>query len=183
MRAISSSPASRRARSPPRNSGGGIQIQVVPFGMHAPPVLRVGYPSPPRSSLLFECGSVALQLPQDGRYWVESIEGRTYRFIRERGVESSAPWPDTLLLRLFDDVDDEEIALERGELDVAVFWPGEASAHIREVARGQGRSVGGAVCGCLILLVKDAAESTASNLIEEATQAISHRDESRSLPR
>jgi hypothetical protein len=43
-----------------------------------------------------------------------------------------APWPDTLLVRLFDEAADEEIALERGELDAAVFWPGEVSSHLRE---------------------------------------------------
>jgi hypothetical protein len=48
------------------------------------------------------------------------------------------PEPDTLQVRLFDDAADEEIALERGELDAAVFWPGEASNHIRESMRWGG---------------------------------------------
>ena len=32
---------------------------------------------------------------------------------------------------LFDDAVDEGIAIERGELDLAVFWPGEASSRLR----------------------------------------------------
>src|SRR5204862_6013385 len=43
--------------------------------------------------------------------------------------------PDTLLVRAFEDPTDEEIAFERGELDAAVFWPGELSARMRFDAR------------------------------------------------
>jgi hypothetical protein len=38
-------------------------------------------------------------------------------------------------VRLFDDATDQEIALERGELDVAIFWPGERSIHLRDAPR------------------------------------------------
>jgi len=48
---------------------------------------------------------------------------------------SGALAPDTLVVRTFEDATDEEIALERGELDAAVFWPGELSAHMRSDAR------------------------------------------------
>jgi hypothetical protein len=54
----------------------------------------------------------------------------------------SSIWPDTLHVFLFYDPLDEEIALERGELDVAIFWPGELSRRIREDVRWRGFPVG-----------------------------------------
>jgi hypothetical protein len=56
--------------------------------------------------------------------------------VRVEAAPGGAPWPDTMLVRLFGDVADEEIALERGELDLAVFWPGEASSRLRSDPRG-----------------------------------------------
>jgi hypothetical protein len=98
--------------------------------------LRVGCPSPSRPSLLFACdsGTIGASLPS-GAYRADTLGERWYRFVRRAAVTLDAPWPDTLYVRAFDESPDEEIALERGELDVAVFWPGELSAHIREDAR------------------------------------------------
>ena len=98
--------------------------------------LRVGCPSPSRPSLLFACDSAAIgaSLPS-GAYRADTLGERWYRYVRDAKVTLDAPWPDTLYVRTFDESPDEEIALERGELDVAVFWPGELSAHIREDAR------------------------------------------------
>jgi hypothetical protein len=50
----------------------------------------------------------------------------------------STSGPDTLLVRTFTDAADQEIALERGEVDVAVFWPGEPSARMRADPRWRG---------------------------------------------
>ena len=99
-------------------------------------LLRVGYPSAARSNLLFACARVGLQLPP-GAYHAADSTARSARWVRDPAVELRAPWPDTLVARFFDDADDEEIALERGELDVAVFWPGELSRHMRESSRWQ----------------------------------------------
>jgi hypothetical protein len=98
-------------------------------------VLRVGLPA--RATLLFACESPTLGLPfAPGEYRGDTLSERSYRFIRDFSVMVGAPpWPDTLLVRLFDETSDEEIALERGELDVAVFWPGELSTRMREDAR------------------------------------------------
>src|SRR4029077_8015933 len=60
-----------------------------------------------------------------------------------RGSPMGAPpAPDTLLVRLYGESADEEIALERGELDVAVFWPGELSTRMREDPRWGGALLG-----------------------------------------
>jgi len=100
------------------------------------PVLTIGYPSPDRPSLLFACDSMPLSPAGPGRlYRVDERAARAYRLVRNPDSAAAAPWPDTLRVRLFDDAADEEIALERGELDAAVFWPGEASTHIREAMR------------------------------------------------
>lgn len=109
----------------------------------AAPVLRVGYPARSRSNLLFACGEIVIPpRPLHGAYRADVLDERSYRLVRDSIFVAQAPWPDTLLIRLFDEVADEEIALERGELDVAVFWPGEPSPHIREVARWQGSPSG-----------------------------------------
>ena len=94
--------------------------------------LRVGYPSSTRIQPFFECRRMTLD-PHG--YRADTLSTRSYRLFR---ASSGTANPDTLLVRLFDDAADEEIALERGELDAAVFWPGEASAHIREAMRWQG---------------------------------------------
>jgi len=97
------------------------------------PLLRIGYPAPHRSNLLFNCAEMTLRAPHPpGLYRTDASTERFHRLVRNVDVETKAPWPDTLVIRLFDECADEEIALERGELDAAVFWPGEASAHIRE---------------------------------------------------
>lgn len=104
-------------------------------------LLRVGYPSAARSNLLFACARVGLVLPP-GAYHAADSTARSARWVRDPAVELRAPWPDTLVARFFDDADDEEIALERGELDVAVFWPGELSRHMREQSRWQSHLYG-----------------------------------------
>lgn len=100
------------------------------------PMLRVGCPSPSRPCLLFACerATIGASLPQ-GAYRADTLSQRSFRFVRDTTVALAAPWPDTLLVRAFDESADEEIALERGELDAAVFWPGELSRHMREDAR------------------------------------------------
>jgi hypothetical protein len=63
------------------------------------------------------------------------------RSTRDSTLVLGAPWPHRLEARRFDDVADEEIALERGEIDVAVFWPGELSARLRSDPRWAGFSL------------------------------------------
>jgi len=112
--------------------------------------LRVGCPSSSRPCLLFACegATIGTSLPR-GLYRADSLSERWYRFVRNATVTLDAPWPDTLYVRTFDESADEEIALERGELDVAVFWPGELSAHIREDARWRGFLYGVRSVGCV----------------------------------
>src|SRR6185436_8262628 len=95
--------------------------------------LRVGLPSPRRSNLLFTCDA-ALAVPRIGSatYARDTLDATGRRWLR---VPAPSPEsvgtraPDTLSVRAFEDATDEEIALERGELDAAVFWPGELSAR------------------------------------------------------
>ena len=95
--------------------------------------LRVGYPSAARVQPFFECRRMELEAKG---YRADTLSERAFQLVRLQTSEHREP--DTLLVRLFDDAADEEIALERGELDVAVFWPGEASVHIREVMHWAG---------------------------------------------
>jgi hypothetical protein len=106
--------------------------------------LRVGLPAARRPNLLFQCDSLAKDATRG--VWIGSQGAHApiaYRWVRERRPALDAPAPrdpgasptDTLLLIPFDESTDEEIALERGELDAAVFWPGELSARMRNDAR------------------------------------------------
>lgn len=98
-------------------------------------VLRIGYPGRGRASLLFECARSRPRPPLSA-FRTDSLAVNAYRFVRT-GDTLGAPWPDTILVRLFGESADEEIALERGELDLAVFWPGEASSRLRADPRWQ----------------------------------------------
>lgn len=91
--------------------------------------LRVGVPASGRANLLVRCARTALRpeaLPR--AYASEPLAGGA-RLVATDTLAS--PWPDTIVVRAFGDRDDQEIALERGELDAAVFWPGEPSARLR----------------------------------------------------
>jgi hypothetical protein len=104
------------------------------------PVLRVGCPSRARSNLLFACDTMTIRPPSSPQsYRWDTITYRRYVLVRDSSA-APGPWPDTLIIRLFDEVADQEIALERGELDVAVFWPGEISSHLRDQPRWQDSS-------------------------------------------
>ena len=93
-----------------------------------PPTLRIGFP-----------GRRRLNLVSDGRDWepflreysVERTPDESYRLVRGGASVAEPAWPETLVVRRYDDPLDQEIALERGEIDVAVFWPGEPSARMR----------------------------------------------------
>ncbi len=119
--------------------------------IRAAPVLRVGLPA--RSNLLFACESPAIRVPLPSTaYSADTLSERSYRFVRDSVMVGAPPWPDTLLVRMFDDPSDEEIALERGELDVAVFWPGELSTRMREDPRWRDSPRGMRPRGGLVVL-------------------------------
>jgi hypothetical protein len=88
--------------------------------------LRVGLPAQGRANLLFACDAPATapagMLPET--------------------LLVSASEVVVLARRAFEEATDEEIALERGELDVAVFWPGELSARMRSDTRFREPSLG-----------------------------------------
>ena len=101
--------------------------------------LRVGLPSPRRVNLLFTCdGSPTAPRIGTSAYAADSLDLSGRRWLRVPAAttdSAGALAPDTLDVRAFEDATDEEIAFERGELDVAVFWPGELSARMRSDAR------------------------------------------------
>lgn len=97
------------------------------------PKLRLGYPAASRARAHVACERLTIRLPvPEGAYRTESRDARRARLVRDHAVTVAEPWPDTLEISSFDESADEEIALERGELDIAVFWPGELSRHMRE---------------------------------------------------
>ena len=102
----------------------------------APPaLLRLGYPSSRRVTKDFRCRNARLSPALEALGYRAVSPSDPHRLVRDTSITADAPWPDTLLVRFFDESADQEIALERGELDVAVFWPGELSKHMRESPR------------------------------------------------
>jgi len=103
--------------------------------------MRVGLPSARRRNLLFTCDAQALAPPRIGSatYAPDSLDPARHRWLRrDEGAphdSAGAAAPDTLIVRAYEESIDEEIAFERDELDAAVFWPGELSAHMRTDAR------------------------------------------------
>jgi hypothetical protein len=118
---------------------GRLGVTAIPRRPGRPTLLRIAYPSAKRSTLLFSCARVDIQSPEP--YLLAVTSQRSMQLVRresEPSRERLGPyslWPETLSVRLFDEASDEEIALERGELDVGVFWPGELSGHMREHPR------------------------------------------------
>jgi hypothetical protein len=101
--------------------------------------VRLGLPGRERVSLLFRCVRTGVETRLgSATYAPDTVRGvlRLMRQPSETPADGPAPTaPDTLEVRFFSDAADQEIALERGELDVAVFWPGELSARMRGDAR------------------------------------------------
>lgn len=124
-----------------------LEVLAATRSMRPAPLLRVGYPSQDRSNLIFSCSS---DVVAPSAYRSEAAGEDARRLIRDAGETPDAPWPDTLLIRFFDEQADQEIALERGELDVAVFWPGEPSARLREDARWRGIQYGVRTTGVIV---------------------------------
>ena len=121
-----------------------IRVLAEPPALQTPRLLRVGYPASGRGAALFTCAPAALR-PPPGVRTAEGAGARGWRWIRDDSAASAPPhWPDTLVVRLFDEAADQEIALERGEIDAAVFWPGELSTHLREHPLGRQASRAGA---------------------------------------
>jgi len=115
-----------------------------------PPLLRVGLPGPHRASLLFACDAPLLR-PRLGpaTYARDSLAPDAGRWLRLASVAglgaidpAEASAPDTLIVRFYAEATDQEIALERGEIDVGVFWPGELSARMRSDARWRDPELG-----------------------------------------
>jgi hypothetical protein len=112
------------------------------------PSLRVALPAGGRGNLAVPCPSgaqVLPVLPADLGGYVLNDSERSARPLRLRPDPHANPpegWPDTLIVSFFESATDEEIALERGDVDVAVFWPGELSRRMREDARWKDAPLG-----------------------------------------
>ncbi|HTM00854.1 MAG TPA: hypothetical protein VL503_07005 [Candidatus Omnitrophota bacterium] len=118
-----------------------VHVTFMRAGAARPPSLRVALPAGGRGNLAVPCaaGSDGLPvLPRDLRGYVLNERERSERPLRLRPDPHAVPppgWPDTLIVSFFASATDEEIALERGDVDVAVFWPGELSRRMRDDAR------------------------------------------------
>ena len=112
------------------------RVQILAEPAPAPRSLRVAYPSSRRATLFFTCDRQRLEMPfPPGSYRADTV-GRVVRIVRDASMRPAPAWPETLTLMSFDEAADEEIAIERGEVDVAVFWPGELSSHMRPPPAG-----------------------------------------------
>ena len=118
-----------------------------------PARIRVGLPAGTRRHLVFACDPVRPATSFRGHAYAVDSLGANHFVLRR--LPSDAPVfgaPETLDVRLFADVADQEIALERDELDVAVFWPGERSARIRDDERWSSAARGTRPHGALVAI-------------------------------
>lgn len=106
-----------------------IEVRIVRGPRLTTVRLRVGQPASARRGA--RCAALA---PRDATYAVRAPNGAT-DVLTARSASASGAWPDTLEVRFFDDPVDEEIAIQRGEIDVAVFGPGELSPSMRRETR------------------------------------------------
>ena len=120
------------------------------------PSLRLGLPGRGRTSLLFRCASTGVEARFAGaEYRADTLRAGALRLVRVAadGFATSATAPDTMHVRFFSSAADQEIALERGELDVAVFWPGELSPRMRTDPRWRDAERGLRARGVIVALL------------------------------
>jgi hypothetical protein len=154
------------------------RVRILSEPAPGPRSLRVGYPSPTRSTLFFACERLALTPPSPpGSYRADS-SGHALRLVSDSVARAGVSWPETLTIQRFDEVADEEIALERGEVDVAVFWPGELSSHMREPPRGLERTSALMPRGCVAALemASPIGDAAATSLIDDSLLTALNRE-------
>lgn len=118
-----------------------------------PTRIRVGLPAGTRRHLIFPCEPLRPATVFRGQsYESDSLSPLHFVLHRATGAAPVFGAPDTLEIRLFPDLSDQEIALERGELDVAVFWPGERSARLRQDERWADAARGVRAHGALVAI-------------------------------
>ena len=125
--------------------------------------LRLGLPGRDRPNLLFRCSRTSVYGRFAGAdYSTDTLRAGALRLVRTAVASEaasallpaeSAAAPDTLDVRLFTESADQEIALERGEIDVAVFWPGELSPRLRADPRWRDAARGLRSRGVLVALL------------------------------
>ena len=102
------------------------------------PRLRIGFPGAHRTTALASCDRPRLRMPTPPGLYRDAVTGeRSWLLVRDRAVAAERPWPDTLAIRIFEEVVDEEIALERGDIDAALFGAGEPSRYILDRVGGE----------------------------------------------
>lgn len=152
-----------------------LEVRAARAALRVPRRLRVGFPGPGRASLLFSCPGLTLAAGPDegGPLTREQLSGRSYRFLPGPGAPGGGGlWPDTLVASLFDESTDEEIALERGDLDLAVFWPGELSRHMRDRARWRGFVLAPRSVGVVGAIEVDSASAASGRLPDPVRRAL-----------
>ena len=95
------------------------------------PLLRLGVPSRSRPCAFFACAGSPPWIPRQPGYFTERESRDSSLLVRSDGARGAAAWPETLVIRPFDEAGDEEIALQRNEIDAGIFWPGELSSRLR----------------------------------------------------
>lgn len=89
--------------------------------------MRVGLPSAARRHPLFTCTHIDVRAGLAN----EVYEAHGDHLVRRLAGPTVPVAPDTIDVTWFADAADADIAIARGELDVAVFWPGELPARLR----------------------------------------------------
>jgi hypothetical protein len=102
-------------------------------------------------------------------YRRETLGVDALRLVAADSVRAGIVWPETLFVRFFGDRADEEIALERGELDLGVFWPGEPSARSRQRYSGDETLLGTRSRGVLVAQASPADSALAFRLLSDMT--------------
>lgn len=128
-----------------------LEVIVEPAEPRAIATLRIGLPAASRTGLVPSCATSRLDAAALPRaYRAETLAVDAIRLVAADSAVAEVAWPETLLVRFFGDRADAEIALERGELEVAVFWPGEPSARARASAFGRDAFRGTRTRGVLV---------------------------------
>lgn len=150
-----------------------LQVYLIEAPPPPPSLLRVGIPQDARGNPLVRCGATHPAPPASAGYREEALAPLETRLVRGGGA---ADWPDTLRVIRFADAADEEIALERGEIDVGVFWPGELSSAMRQSPAWRGFALAPRSRGGLAVADEAGAAGAAGAALAAPAMAALNRD-------
>jgi hypothetical protein len=111
-----------------------VRIRAEPASLPRLTTMRIGVPGRNRRCPLFVCPPQWLPYGwgAPNGYRSTTIAGTSPQagFVRIDSIPLDGAWPDTIVLIPFEDAVDQGIAIDRGDVDLSIFYPGDPSPFV-----------------------------------------------------